>query len=194
MCLRCKNSGLDKPPCSCRPPRGGMQRLYGLANYDGEWRKLLHRLKYHSKPQLAPDLGRYLGVMLRQNSLFKTPDVVTSIPLHPQKQKERGYNQSLLLARRLARELETSFQPLLCRTNNTESQTSLSRQERLLNVRGVFALSRRYLQYDLQGKSILLVDDIYTTGATMGEAAGVLDEAGARQVNGAVLAVQRVRF
>ncbi len=192
FCLRCQSNAVAGLPCSCKPVWRSLKRLYGLAWYDGEWRRLLHRFKYHGQPYLAGDIGRYLGMMLRKDVNWPKPDLVTGIPLHPLKQKERGYNQSFLLAKRVARELKVPFKPLLLRVKNTASQTSLKRRERRLNVNGAFVVTERYGEDVITGKSILIVDDIYTTGATLREGGGVLIDAGAKEINGAVAAIQSI--
>ncbi len=193
FCLRCKSAGEKGLPCSCYVSRHGLQRLFSLAWYEGEWRKLLHRFKYYSQPQLATPLGRHLAAKLQQDSRWPSADFVSSIPLHPQRYKERGYNQSYLLARRVSSEMKISYAPLLQRVRSTVSQTSLSRRERFANMHGAFAISAKYEKFNFKGSSILLIDDIYTTGSTLQEAARVLVGAGAREVNGAVMGLQRMR-
>lgn len=187
-CLRCNSSGADKLPCHCRS--GGLVpgRLYGLAWYEGAWRKVLHDLKYGGKPYLARNIGRLLGESLLNLEGWPTPDLVTAIPLFPGKERERGYNQAALLARRVGRELCVHYVPLLVRVRNTVSQTSLSRKERKENISGAFSCVEGG---GLRGKRILVIDDIFTTGSTMGEAGRVLAAAGAGEVIAAVAAIQR---
>lgn len=194
FCLRCKSTGVEKLPCACLlREQKGLARLYGAAWYEGKWRATLHRFKYYSQPQMARKIGSFLGELISHNSYWPLPNVVTAIPLHGLKLKERGYNQSALLARKVAKELKVPFKPLLCRVKNNVSQTSLSFRERRNNIDSVFmALPNSHQQ--ISGKSILLIDDIFTTGATMEEAAKTLLSGGAREVNGAVAAIQRKIF
>ncbi len=187
FCLRCNSNGAEGLPCSCRGGMGAIKKLYGLAWYEGYWREILHNFKYRSKPQMAHSLGSFLGRSLASLDKWPRPDIVTSIPLHPLREKERGYNQSSLLASRAGKELDVPFKPLLSRILNTESQTSLSRKERKINVEGAFIFNGKTI---ITGKSVLLIDDIFTTGATMQETGRILLSAGAREVNAAVMAIQ----
>ncbi len=144
---------------------------------------MLHRLKYRGQRQLSRPLGHWLGRALLETGW--TLDRVAFIPMHPRKIAERGYNQSELLARRVAKVLGLPLVPALRKVKETPSQTGLSRRERHKNADGAFALLS---PLPLSG-TVLLVDDIYTTGATMKEAAAVLHLAGA-SVYGAVAAFQ----
>lgn len=175
-------------PCRCG--RDGLLPggLYGLAWYEGAWRKLLLDLKYGDKPYLARNIGRLLGESLQGLEEWPAPELVTAIPLFPAKKRERGYNQAALLARRVGSELGIPYIPLLARVRSTLPQTSLSRKERRENVKGAFSCIEGAR---LQGKRILLVDDIFTTGSTMREASRVLATAGAGEIVGAVAAIQR---
>lgn len=187
-CLKCNSSGADGLPCRCR--RDGLLpgRFFGLAWYEGAWRKLLLDLKYGGKSYLARSIGRLLGESLQGLGEWPAPELVTAIPLFPGKRRERGYNQAALLARRVGRELGVPYKPLLVRVRSTLPQSSLSRQERRENVRGAFSCIEGVR---LRGERILLVDDIFTTGSTMGEASRVLKLAGAGEIVGAVAAIQR---
>jgi len=113
-------------------------------------------------------------------------DCVCAVPLHRVRKRERGYNQSELLARKLASELGLPFVQPIYRRVYTRSQTNLSRQARLQNLAGAFALRKRS---DIAGKRVILVDDVFTTGSTVNEAAQTLKDAGAAKV--AVLTAAR---
>jgi ComF family protein len=104
------------------------------------------------------------------------PDFVVPVPLHPQRMKERGFNQSGLLAKEFARKLRVpvSFDTII-RKNLTEPQTRLSRSGRLKNVKGAFELSR---SQDVRGRRIFLIDDVFTTGTTLSECARTLKRKG----------------
>ncbi len=133
---------------------------------------------------MSRPLGDWLGTAL----LEKTGWVLNSvafIPLYPRKALERGYNQSELLARRVAKVLGLPLIPVLKKVKDTPSQTGFSRRERFKNAAGAFLLNRALAP----GSSVLLVDDIYTTGATMREAAAVLSYSEVK-VYGAVAAFQ----
>jgi ComF family protein len=108
------------------------------------------------------------------------------VPLHPSRLAERGYNQSSLLARRVARHLGAPFAPLaLARARDTPKQATLDREARLANVAGAFRVREPTRVY---GRAVLLVDDVSTTGATLAACAQALQAAGASAVATAVLA------
>ncbi len=111
-------------------------------------------------------------------------DVLTPVPLHPRRLRSRGYNQSALLAKELSKQLGLEVdQALLRRTNNTRPQVSASRDERRENVRGSFRCDG-----PADGRSVILVDDVATTGSTLSACAAVLKAAGASSVWCLVLA------
>jgi len=133
---------------------------------------LLHQLKYKDRMDVGIYLGKILGADLNKSGCFGDVQVVVPVPLHIQKQKKRGYNQSEQIAIGLAKSMKieldsTSF----VRTVNTATQTRKSRFARWENVKEVFMVST---PEKLQGKHILLVDDVITTGATLEAAAQML--------------------
>lgn len=124
---------------------------------------------------LGPPLGRAMASMV--SSMSFSPDLVLPVPLHKKRLRERGFNQSVVLARRVARTLGVAIDvSVLTRTRQTCSQVGLGREERRRNVAGAFALGRPDI---LRGRSVLLVDDVMTTGATVMECSRVLGRAGA---------------
>ena len=183
VCPLCGTLGHgDTPPCGCRQSGFPLQGLFALSFYEGRWRTLLHNLKYRGRRSLARPLGRWLARELLLQGCFM-PQIVVPVPQHHSRERVRGFNQSALLARQVAKELQIPFSDLLVRNRETESQTKISRRERLLNVRGAFSC-RSELK---AGAKILLIDDIFSTGATMKEAANCLQRRGAL-VYGAVVA------
>lgn len=112
-------------------------------------------------------------------------DVLVSVPLHPKRLRERGYNQSTLLARGLSAKSGIPFWDCLRRVRNTPHQTGLNRNQRLHNLDGAFTLKAGVR---ITGKKILLVDDVFTTGSTLRACAGVLHRYGATQIKGICLA------
>lgn len=107
-------------------------------------------------------------------------DLIVPVPLHPRRLRWRGFNQSLLLAKQVSRRYEVPMDPfVLYRKRETAPQTQLAEDERRRNVRGAFATGP---EKPLKGKSLLLVDDVYTSGATVNECSRVLLHAGAKEV------------
>jgi competence protein ComFC len=134
---------------------------------------MLHSLKYEGSRYLARPLGTWLGMLLIREAGWPL-EAVIPLPLHRRREAQRGYNQSALIARYTAREMGLPVLQLLQKTRATPAQAGLSRIERQANVAGVFALTGR-LPYP---GAVLLIDDIYSTGATLKEAARLLDYQG----------------
>ncbi len=135
-----------------------------LFYYDKEGRlqRLLEQLKYHRAPQLGIFLGEYFGSMLQESDLGKGVDVIVPVPLHPAKQWQRGYNQAEMLAQGLSNKLSIPVDTnILKRKLYTNTQTKKSRQARWENVKNAFVV--RPHSYG----TLLLVDDVVTTGATL---------------------------
>ncbi len=132
---------------------------------EGKVQHLIHELKYKDNPDAGVYLGQELGKTLREAPLFQGLDYLIPVPLHPKKEKERGYNQSLMIAQGVAEvtgvPVGTTF---LTRSVYTSTQTHKSKEERWQNVKGIFELHHAE---QLQGKYVLLIDDVLTTGATL---------------------------
>jgi ComF family protein len=151
----------------------------------GASQSLLHQLKYKNKPEIGVELGRLYGNILRQNGFSNNWDQITPVPLHPLKQKKRGYNQSEQFAIGLSKALDIPVVLSLIRNQFTETQTKKSRLQRIENVAEVFDVDS---MKDVNGKRLLLVDDVMTTGATLITCANVLLEKGCQFVDLAVIA------
>lgn len=135
-----------------------------LFKHHNDTQKILHSIKYYGNTKLAITMGRQLGLHLNKSGLFDDVDLLMPVPLHRNKERRRGYNQSQLICEGI---IQTFPRPIvsgnLIRTRHTESQTHKTRIERLDNMKGVFALKN---PDELKGKHILLIDDVITTGAT----------------------------
>lgn len=148
--------------------------------YDGAAGKAVRDLKYHHALWMTDDLVQMLGACVEAEYSSETLDVVTAVPLYPARQRERGFNQSALLGKELARRLGLPFRSgLLHRVRPTVTQTGLTAVGRAANVGGAFRTGRILR---LEGKRILLVDDVMTTGATVNACAAVLKRGGAASV------------
>jgi ComF family protein len=170
------------------------ERAVAHALYQDELRDMVHLLKYERMGGIAPLLGPLLAqVILSLEAGAAKELVVIAVPLFPSKQRQRGYNQAILLANAAIQELrrlrpEWKLRPQhswLRRTRDTKSQFELSSRGRRRNLEGAFAADTSAI---VPGCEVLLIDDIYTTGATARECSRVLRRAGARKVWVATLA------
>lgn len=171
-------------------------KLLGLAEVDrvlaylryskrGVSQALLQQLKYRNKPGLGRVLGRLYGRLLVENGYLGSWDGIIPVPLHYQKLRRRGYNQSECFAEGLAEIFSIPVLTGLKRTINTDTQTRKSRFQRWENVSDVFELVQKD---EISGKRILLVDDVMTTGATLAACAQVIRQAEPSSVDLAVIA------
>lgn len=167
----------------CRAGLNQFDSAYAYSSYDGAMRELIHLFKYDRVRPLATVLGGFLSAALPREERF---DMLVPMPLHWVRRWRRGFNQSYLLARDLARRTGIPVANALRRRRSTASQASLSRAARRRNVRGAFELRRGV---DARGLRVLLLDDVLTTGATANACAAVLKRAGASSV--AVLTLAR---
>ena len=136
---------------------------------------LIHRLKYKGQPQIGIYLGRMYGQTLRKQAPFNKAQLIIPVPLHPRRQRERGYNQSEQFAIGLSQAMGIPVSPNnLQRDTTSETQTHKSRAERWENVKQIFSVSDPEA---FEGKHILLVDDVFTTGATIEACATALQTA-----------------
>ncbi len=196
LCGICKNK-LPVSSYHLRPLDNDLtQKLQGLCpvsrcisflkfSRKGMSQKLLHTLKYRNKPELGRVLGNLFGKTLIETDFAGTWDAIVPVPLHPQKLKRRGYNQSEEFAKGIAEVLAISVENCLERRKWTETQTNKSRIERIENVSGVFEIKNTA---QILGKNLLLVDDVITTGATLAASATILWENGAKTVDLATIA------
>ncbi len=163
------------PDCKVLQPP--YDALRSLTRYGGVIRECVHDLKYRNNQSLGEFFSSRMVEMIRNEGW--QADLVVPVPLSPDREIERGYNQSALLARPVALKLGWRYQPLcLTRTRNTKSQVSLSVEERKLNVAGAFSAVPELVA----GQRILLIDDVTTTGSTLEESTRALKQAGARAV------------
>jgi ComF family protein len=154
--------------------------------FRGPLREALHAFKYTRAAYLAPDLAPFLVAAAESWGRSVVADAVTAVPLYPLRERERSYNQSVLLAAHLAAAWDIPLLDwALRRVRSTATQTTLTAAARARNVRGAFAAPHPEL---VAGRRLVLVDDIMTTGATVNECARVLCAAGAVSVHVATVA------
>lgn len=140
-------------------------------------------MKYRHREKLAEPLARLLEQELRRRPL--QVDLLTPVPLHPHRLGERGYNQSMLLARELGEGMGTPVMECLSRSRETAAQAGLRAADRQANVRGAF---RCIEGVDLSGRRVGIVDDVCTTGATLEDCARALRQAGCSSAWGIAVA------
>ena len=163
----------------------GLERCIAAVDYAYPWAGIVAQYKFQADPAWATTLARLLQSTPWAEPLVDAADWVLPIPLSVQRLRERGFNQALLLARTLAPDKTDAT--LLLRLHDTQAQSSLGRAQRLRNLQGALAVDPLRAS-TLQGRSVLLVDDVMTTGATLQAAALVLRQAGACAVSALVFA------
>lgn len=152
----------------------------------GKLQDLLHALKYKGKTQVGLFLGKEMGNELIKSGKNNQLDLIIAIPLHPKKQQQRGYNQSDYLAKGISEVTGIpSITNAVIRTVHTSSQTRKAKFDRWENVSSIFQVKKSTL---IEGKNILIVDDVVTTGSTLESCAKELLQAGAKSVSIAVVA------
>ena len=175
------SDAIENHPCEdClrKPPY--FQAAYAPYRYEGPILEAVLNLKYGGKTFVADTMGPYLADFAEMRFISEKPHVIMPVPLHPKRLRERGFNQSLLLAKPVAVKLNGKLDFLsLIRAKKTIPQTTLSRNERRKNVQDAFVLKN---PSGVRRKNILLVDDVFTTGNTLNECAKVLVRGGAKAV------------
>ena len=138
---------------------------FSFYNKGSRIRKLIHNLKYRGIREVGYELGKIYGLSLKLSGFTENIDLIIPVPLHPAKQRKRGFNQSEYISSGLA---DSTGLPLelktLLRISQSDTQTKRSRYERWMNVEGIFAVND---PEKLRGKHILIVDDVITTGSTL---------------------------
>jgi ComF family protein len=190
-CVKCgRQLGAVNPGTvcfNCREHPHSFDRGFTCTEYGTHERAIVFRLKYDCRPDISVPVGEILADrMLAEYSpeeLHEMYDVILPVPVHPAKRNRRGYNQAALIAEEFSKRAGfAADEDVLVRTRETHIMRSLGPEQRRENIRGAFSIRTRRLP-EIEGKSILLIDDIYTTGATIDELASVLREAGAAGVD-----------
>lgn len=178
------SSSPDHLCLACRQKAPLFDQAISVGYFEGPLREAIHQFKYRPCRSLGRPLGEWMAANVR---VVTDIDIVMPVPLHTTRLKERGFNQAHLLGHWMG---ETHHVPYCCdnlyRTRPTRPQVGLTGEERVRNVAGAFALRQ---PGDVAGRSVVLIDDVFTTGATMNECASVLKQAGAAQVTALTLAM-----
>jgi ComF family protein len=191
-CLRCgfplpSGDDTDHLCGRCLKERWYFEVHRASGRYDGALKEAIHRFKYGRAFTLVRVFGDLLQPVLHRLSQDYPVDMMVPVPLHIRRLRERGFNQALLLVRELYKRTGIPYKErVLKKIKDTPVQIALKKQERSRNLKGVFQVED---QEAIQGKAVLLVDDVYTTGATVNECSRALLKAGASRV--AVLTVAR---
>jgi ComF family protein len=184
FCVSCRTPFVNAFPLDaegrcplCRAGLRGFDAAYCFGAYEGTLRELIHLYKYGRIETLSRPLGDLLAAAIPLDERF---DAVTPVPLHWRKQWQRGFNQSELLARAIARRRGIAVVSALWRARSTQVQAGLSNSERRKNVAAAFRCRRA--GQTLTGQRVLLIDDVMTTGSTAAACARALKQAGAARV------------
>ena len=190
--------GVESVCDACLNRQRHFRKVRAFGSYDGSLKTALHHLKYRSITQLARPLGSLLFATFLRHWPDRDIDFIVPVPLHPRKFRRRGFNQAFLLLRKWPALAEKTGIDLpggiiqrtaLNRIRETDAQVGMNRRTRQANIQNAFTPGRGV---DVSGKKILLVDDVYTTGATADACAEALRNAGAVRVDVLTLA-QTVR-
>ena len=166
----------------CRESLANFDSAYSFGSYEGPLRNLIHLFKYGKIESLALPLSRFLIQAIPLDQSF---DMVIGMPMHWRKQWDRGFNQAQLLARPVAKRYGLKLARNLARRRYTKSQAGLTETQRRENLKDSFCVRKAE---QVRGKRVLLVDDVFTTGATLRAAAETLKTAGAAHVSALTLA------
>jgi ComF family protein len=174
ICAMCKNKS-----------KFVLKGIISAAVYDsGPTKEIIHHLKYSGMTGFSVVLAELIIIRLSSEQIPSNA-VVVPVPLHPSRLAERGFNQSELIGKYVANKLNLCGGNTLERVRNTKPQAELKRSQRLSNLSGCF----RVVDPDfIAGKTVLLIDDVATTGATLNECAKVLKSSGAKDIWGVVVA------
>jgi len=185
LCPECRRfRPFDMNECVAGHATTAPSAILALGVFDQAWRAIVHGLKYEGRMELADSLGRMFANELGTQSVV---DLVLPIPTNARKRRERGFGHAELIAETCARALGVPYcENGLKQTRRIPDQTRLSGAQRMKNMAGAFAVSD---PASVAGQTVLIVDDVMTTGATLREAARVVTGAGAAGVLGAVVAV-----
>ncbi len=180
VCLKPVKPGAGGECRECAEYEKNFEMIAAGGAYEGALKELIHRMKFYGRKNGAKTAAEIMSAAAGAE-FFAWPDAITCVPLSRGSLKERGYNQSEAAARILSKKYGVPFVRLIEKIKETEPQNKLERKERIKNLKGAFRAS------GCEGLNILVVDDVYTTGATMNETAKALLDAKAAKVRGIVV-------
>ncbi len=182
VCQRQAVGGRTHPKCQTRYSLDG---LVVACRYRNPVKVAIQKVKYRWVYDIEKVLVDLLATQIYK---FAIPQkvILVPVPLHKKRKNWRGFNQAEILAKDLSKKFKVNYSEILIRSRETKTQVGLKRDERKENVRGAFELRRGA---DVSGRNVILVDDVYTSGATMAECAKVLKKSGAKSVWGMAVAL-----
>ena len=185
FCKKCgqKLESEDENCASCFGKSFYFESNVSVFVYDELMRDLLHDMKFRNKKRIATGLGLLFAKYIE---IPNEDYILTWLPMHPKKQKERGFNQAEVMAKEIAKALGVTCRNIIRRVIDTPAQSGLHPKLRQENVKGVFEIIKGL---SVQGASIVIIDDIFTTGASVNECAKVLKEGGAKKIYAKTLAI-----
>ncbi len=156
-----------------------------LFRYDGPIQQMIHELKYNGLSAPATWFAPCVAEYIRAHDEFDKTDIIFAVPLHRVRKRERGYNQSELIAGKVAKTLGIEYYEPVYRKHYTQSQTHLDKVQRMQNLKSAFALKGKR---DLTDKHILILDDVFTTGSTINEISKILRTANPQTIKAITVA------
>ncbi len=161
--------------------------IIGLYKFNDDLiQQLIHALKYNGKSSVGVVLGIELGKLILRNDKYEEIDLIVPVPIHRNKKRKRGYNQSYYIAKGVAKIIHAPIKEILRKSEKGNSQTGKKKYERWLNVKGSFSLKSNS---KLQAKHVLIIDDVITTGATIEACVKAIRKHGKVKISIAVLAI-----
>ncbi|MFC1898033.1 ComF family protein [Candidatus Cloacimonadota bacterium] len=180
ICPICGAEKLSENCQICARNNFQFDRARSVYHFNKIIQNLIHNLKYDELTKVAELLGKLAEDYLRKSNPFSNVDLIAPVPLHSVKKRARGFNQSQLLTAVISQRMNWEHESNLIRRNRfTETQTKLGRTDRKKNVHGAFSLSPKL---NINHKNILIVDDVFTTGATINSISTLLKQNGANKV------------
>ena len=174
ICLKC---GADQQKNNCRFCKNNdfiFDEARSIFQFGKNLQILIHELKYNEMIKVSGLLGKFAADYLQRNNHFSKIDMIAPVPLHKVRKRDRGFNQAELLSKEISERMNWKHTPdLILRNRFTQTQTKLGREDRHRNVSGAFTLN---IKYDIKNKNILIVDDVFTTGATVNSLSTILKD------------------
>lgn len=195
-CPFCQKPSIDGVTHTKCRKKLGIDGIYSIFSYSGVVRKAILKLKFKYADDIVSDLVKYAVKRLKADRVLPKKAILTPIPLYWYKENVRGFNQSNLLGKQIAKEMGWDFNDdILIRKKLKKLQSVLKKEERVKNIRGVFSFNPNCQLFatsskrrSSSGRNCIIFDDVYTTGSTLREAAKVLKRRGVRRVWGLTIA------